>query len=111
MRWAPRPDARDAQVVYERLWTGPMASVATITICVSSPLRDFCGGQSELCVRAASLRHVLDDLERTQPKLHRSICDDAGRVRPHVNLFVNELHMSEREGLDTVLTSGDVVTI
>lgn len=88
-----------------------MASVATITICVSSPLRDFCGGRSEFCLSAASLRGVLDELEQTQPKLHRSICDETGRVRPHVNLFVNELHMSEREGLDTVLASGDVVTI
>jgi MoaD family protein len=88
-----------------------MASVATITISVSSPLRDFCGAQSELHVSAATLRDALQEVERTQPKLHRAICDETGRVRRHVNLFVNELHMSERDGLDTVLASGDVVTI
>jgi molybdopterin synthase sulfur carrier subunit len=88
-----------------------MASVATITVCVSSPLRDFCGGQGELRLHAANLRGVLDELEVTQPKLHRSIRDETGRVRPHVNVFVNELHMSERDGLDTVLVSGDVITL
>jgi molybdopterin synthase sulfur carrier subunit len=88
-----------------------MGSVATITICVSSPLRDFCGGEGELELRASDLRSLLAELERAHPKLHRSICDDAGRIRRHVNVFVNELHMSEREGLDTGLVSGDVVTI
>jgi molybdopterin converting factor small subunit len=28
-----------------------------------------------------------------------------------VNLFVNDMHMAERDGLDTVLVSGDVITI
>ena len=87
-----------------------MASAPTITICVSSPLHDFCGGESELRLDATDLRGVLDELERSHPRLHRSICDETGRVRPHVNLFVNDLHMAERDGLDTVLASGDVIT-
>lgn len=97
------------KAVYES--AASMTSAATITICVSSPLRDFCGGESELRVQAATLRSALQELERSKPRLHRAICDEAGRVRRHVNLFVNELHMSEREGLDTILAAGDVVTI
>ena len=54
---------------------------------------------------------MLDELERSHPKLHRAVLDESGRVRRHVNLFVNELHMSERDGLDTILASGDVVTL
>jgi molybdopterin synthase sulfur carrier subunit len=85
--------------------------VATITICVSSPLRDFCGGESEFRLQATTLRGVLEELERSRPKLHQAICDETGRVRRHVNLFVNDLHMAERQGLDTILAMGDVVTI
>jgi len=88
-----------------------MTSVAAITVCVSSPLRDFCGGESEIHVSANSLRGVLEELERSRPKLYRGVCDEAGRVRRHVNIFVNELVMAEREGLDTVLASGDVITL
>jgi molybdopterin converting factor small subunit len=84
---------------------------ATITVVVSSPLRDFCGGAEEIRVCADDLRGVLGELERSEPRLHRAICDETGRVRRHVNLFVNELHMSERAGLDTALAPGDVVTV
>ena len=32
-------------------------------------------------------------------------------MRRHVNLFVNADHMRDRDGLDTALAPGDVVTI
>jgi molybdopterin converting factor small subunit len=54
---------------------------------------------------------VLEDLERIHPGLYRSVCDETGAVRRHVNLFVNELHMRDRDGLDTALAPGDKVTI
>ncbi len=88
-----------------------MAPGSAITVCISSALRDFCGGESEIRLRAPTLRAMLDELERTHPRLHRAVRDESGRVRRHVNLFVNELHMSERGGLDAALTPGDVVTI
>jgi molybdopterin converting factor small subunit len=43
--------------------------------------------------------------------LHRNICDETGRVRRHINVFVNSSHMRDLEGLDTALAPGDVVTI
>ena len=88
-----------------------MEPASSITVSISSPLRDFCGGESEIQLRAETLRAVLDELERTHPKLHRAVRDESGRVRRHVNLFVNDLHMSERDGLETALSPGDVITI
>jgi molybdopterin converting factor small subunit len=60
---------------------------------------------------AASLRVVLEELQKHYPALHRSICDETGAVRRHINLFVNTHHMRDRDGLDTPLEPGDVVTI
>lgn len=88
-----------------------MAEVMIITVRVPTALRDCCGGASELFLSAPSVRAILEDLERSQPFLYRSICDETGRVRPHINLFVNTAHVREREGLDTALVSGDVVTV
>jgi len=82
-----------------------------VTVIVSSPLRDFCGGAGEVHVAATTLRGVLDELERREPRLHRAVCDETGRVRRHVNLFVNEIHMIEYGGLDAPLAPEDVVTI
>ena len=88
-----------------------MTSTATITVHVPGPLRDGCGGASEIALSAATLGAVLEELERRHPALHRSICDDTGAVRRHVNLFVNTHHMRDRNGLETPLAPGDVVTI
>jgi len=83
----------------------------TITIHVAAPLRPDCGGASELFLSAPSVRAVLEQLERSHPSLYRSICDETGAVRRHVNLFVNSTHVRDRDGLDTALAPGDAVTI
>lgn len=83
----------------------------TITIQIPSMLRDCCDGASELSLSAPTVRAALEQLEQRHPLLHRSICDETGNVRRHVNLFVNTSHVRDREGLDTTLVPGDVVTI
>ena len=60
---------------------------------------------------ASSVRAVFDEIERRHPSLYRSICDETGAVRRHINVFVNTSHMRDREGLDTALVEGDEVTI
>ena len=57
------------------------------------------------------MRAVLDHLEERLPRLHRNLRDETGKVRPHVNLFVNSDNVRDLEGLDTSLAAGDVVTI
>lgn len=89
----------------------PEARAATVTVSVPTPLRDCSGGAAELSVTAANPRAVLAELERRYPKLHRSICDETGALRRHINLFVNIHHMRDRDGLDTQLAPGDFVTI
>ena len=88
-----------------------MTRPATITVQVPGPLRNDCAGASELVISAATVRAVLEELERRHPLLHRGICDETGAVRRHVNLFVNTHHMRDCNGLDTPLARGDVVTI
>jgi MoaD family protein len=58
-----------------------------------------------------NVRAVLEQIERRHPELYRSICDETGAVRRHVNLFVNISNMRDRDGLDTALNPGDIITI
>jgi molybdopterin converting factor small subunit len=83
----------------------------TITIHLPAALRPCCGGASELVLSAPSVRAALGWIEQTHPALYRSVCDDTGAVRRHVNVFVNTAHMRDRDGLDTPLVAGDVITI
>ena len=83
---------------------------ATITVAVSGVLRDYCGSAAELPVAASSVRAALAELERDHAALYRSVCDETGAVRRHVNIFVNASHIRELRGLDTRLTPGDIIT-
>jgi molybdopterin converting factor small subunit len=83
----------------------------SITIRVPRVLRHYCDGASELFLAAGSVRGVLEQLEVGQPSLYQSVCDETGTVRRHVNLFVNTSNIRDGDGIDTVLASGDVITI
>jgi len=83
----------------------------TVAVWVPAMLREYCGGAASLSVAASSVRAALEQLEREYPKLYGSVCDETGAVRRHVNLFVNTSNVRDREGLDTALVSGDVLTI
>ena len=83
----------------------------TVTLHLPAALRRYCDGATKLTLSAASVRAVLEQIEQSHPSLYGSICDETGRVRRHVNVFVNSSLMGEREGLDTELIAGDVITI
>ncbi len=83
----------------------------SVTIRVPAPLREYAGGAAELSLPATSVRAALEQLERHHPSLYRSVCDETGALRRHVNLFVNLANVRDRHGLDTALAPGDIVTI
>jgi len=84
---------------------------SAITVTVPGMLRDQCGGARELRLEAGNVRGAFEEIERRHPGLYRSVLDETGRVRQHVGLFVNSSHIRDREGLDTELRDGDVITI
>lgn len=83
----------------------------TITILVPGVLRGCCEGEAKIILLASTVRAALEEIERRHPALYRSVCDETGAVRRHVNLFVNTSHVRDRAGLDTALVSGDEISI
>ena len=87
-----------------------MGPTPNITIHVPGPLRAYCAGMGQISISASTVRAVLQDLERCQPFLYCNICDETGAVRRHLNVFVNSDNVRDRDGIDTQLVPGDVVT-
>jgi len=88
-----------------------MVPAPTVTIHVYGQLRTYCAGAAQLLVSAHTVRAVLEDLERSQAALYRNLCDETGKVRRHLNVFVNSNNVRDLDGIDTTLMPGDVVTI
>ena len=83
----------------------------SVTVHLPVALRKYCGGAADVPVPAATVRAALLELEKAWPALYVNLCDETGKLRRHLNVFVNSDHMRDRNGLDTRLADGDVVTI
>lgn len=63
----------------------------------------------EIKVDATTVREVLTAMEGLAPGFGGYICDDLGRVRIHVNIFVENRMIRDRRGLtDAVTPDGHV---
>jgi MoaD family protein len=81
-----------------------------ITVRIPTPLRTLTGGKDEVAATGATLRHIIDDLEKNYPGLKERLCDDKG-VRRFVNIYQNEEDVRFLDGLDTAIKDGDSVSI
>lgn len=72
-----------------------------------APLKERAGGEAEHELDGSTVGDVIRALEGRHPKLSGWILDEHGRVRQHVNVFVN----GERVREDAALTSSDVVQV
>lgn len=88
-----------------------MSAAPAVTLLVPAPLRPCVAGAAECAFAAASVRALLEEIERREPILHRHVCDETGALRRHLNVFVNADNIRDRNGLDTPLSPGDAVTI
>lgn len=87
------------------------ANAVAIQVRLSSLLRAHAGGVDDFELEANSVRAALAEIEGRHPALYRSVCDETGAVRRHVNVFVNHTSARDAGGLDTPLRPGDVITI
>ena len=71
-----------------------------------APLSELCGGR-EHDVDGATVGDVLLALERANPPIPGWVLDEQGRIREHVNVFVNGTPGEER----TQVAAGDCVYV
>ena len=58
-------------------------------------------------VDGGNAREAVDALIGAFPELQRYVLDDARRLRRHVNIYINDALIIDRDGLSDVLASGD----
>ena len=75
-------------------------------VMLRAPLSELCGGRSHV-VAGSTVRDVLTALEQAHPPIAGWVLDEQGRIREHVNVFVNGVHGEER----TEVADGDRVHV
>jgi molybdopterin synthase sulfur carrier subunit len=82
-----------------------------IQVRIPTPLRKFTGGAESVAASGATVAAVVQDVEGRHPGLKERICDDAGKVRRFVNLYVNGEDIRFLSSLDTPVKEGDEISI
>ena len=77
------------------------------TVKLRAPLKDLAGGNREVAIDGASVGEILRELERQHPKIEGWVLDEHGRVRRHVNVFVD----GERVREDAAVASDATVHV
>jgi molybdopterin synthase sulfur carrier subunit len=70
-------------------------------------LKNLADGRSELPVEGATVVDLLRGLEQAQPAMSGWILDERGRIRRHINVFVN----GERGSEDTPVGPDDRIEV
>jgi len=83
----------------------------SIQIRVPTPLRKFTAGAEAVTAEGATVGALVDDIERRHPGIKEKICDDAGKVRRFVNIYINGDDIRFLSNLDSPVKDGDEVSI
>ena len=79
----------------------------TAVVHLRGQLKKLAGDQAEHELEAATVADLLRALEQRHPALAGWILDERGRIRRHINVFVN----GEREREDSAVAPGDRVEV
>ena len=81
-----------------------------IKVQIPTPMREQSGGKAEVEVKGPTVQAALDDLIRQYPSLGTKLFDN-GKIRPYVNVFVNDEDIRYLDEMDTAVTSGVIVAL
>jgi len=83
----------------------------SVKVRIPTPLQKLTNEQPEVAVEASSVQELLESLEKSYPGFMGRICDESGKVRRFVNVYVNEEDIRFLNQETTPLKSGDEVSI
>ncbi len=83
----------------------------SIIVRIPTPLQKLTRDQTEVEADGATVKELIEDLEKNFPGIKDRVCDENGQVRRFVNIYVNEEDIRFLEKDETPLQDGDQVSI
>ena len=76
-----------------------------IKVQIPTPMREQTAGKAEVEVAGGTVQAVLDDLLRQYPAIGPKLFDN-GKLRPYINVFLNDEDIRYLDEMDTKVTDG-----
>ncbi len=82
-----------------------------VKVRIPTPLQKLTQDQPEVSITAKNVKELLDGLEKQYPGIKSRLCDESGRVRRFVNIYLNEEDIRFLSQESTALKDGDEISI
>ena len=82
-----------------------------VKVRIPTPLQKLTRDQAEVALTAKNVKELLDVLEKQYPGIKARLCDESGRVRRFVNIYLNDEDIRFLNQESTALKDGDEVSI
>jgi len=83
----------------------------TIQVLIPTPLQKFTGDQASVALDASSVDELIVALDGSFPGLKERLCDEQGKLRRFLNVYVNSEDIRFLDNQATALKEGDEVSI
>ncbi len=78
---------------------------------IPHPLRPYVNGQAEVVVQGTTARLALEDMLAQFPAFRPHLFQIDGSLRAFVNLYLGKINLHDLQGLDTPLSSEDILNL
>ena len=82
-----------------------------VKVLIPTPLRNLTNNQAEVEAEGATIKDLIDNLGKNHNGLKDRLCDENGKIRRFVNIYLNEEDIRFLQGESTAIKAGDQVSI
>ncbi|NDG74648.1 MAG: MoaD/ThiS family protein [Synechococcaceae bacterium WB8_1B_136] len=82
-----------------------------VQVLIPTPLQKFTNDEAAVELEASSVDGLIDALDGRYPGLKARLCDEAGKLRRFLNVYVNSEDIRFLDNQATSLNDGDEVSI
>jgi molybdopterin synthase sulfur carrier subunit len=82
-----------------------------VQVLIPTPLQKFTNDEASVNLDATSVTALVEALEGRYPGIKARLCDEAGKLRRFLNIYVNSEDIRFLDNENTALSDGDEVSI
>ena len=82
-----------------------------VTVLIPTPLQKVTDGKKSVEGSAGSINELIDVLDQSYPGMKKRLCDEEGKIRRFINLYLNQEDIRFLDEANPALKSGDEVSI
>lgn len=83
----------------------------SVKVRIPTPLQKLTQQKAEVEVSAANVKGLIQELEKKFPGIKDRLCDEQGKIRRFVNVYLNEEDIRFLKQDETTLKDGDEISI